>query len=137
MNASKRPYVITLIVAVIALVGSVAVAVAYQGHRVGSSVAVSPGWGNGMMGGGMMGGYDDTTDNGGTSIDATQAQSLAQAWVDKNAPGATLDAPATMPMGYLYTVTRDNTVIAQIVVNARTGSITVRTWATPSPSTTG
>ena len=55
MTASKRPYLIALIVAVIALVSSAGVAFAYQAHRTSSSIAVSPGWGGGMMGSGMMG----------------------------------------------------------------------------------
>ncbi|MBI1379304.1 MAG: hypothetical protein GC157_17770 [Frankiales bacterium] len=128
---------VVLVAAVLALLGSAAAAFAYQSHRSDTTVAVSPGWGSGMMDGDMMGGYDEGADNGNATVDSDQAQSLAQAWVDKNAAGATLDGPVAMPMGYLFTLTRDDAIVAQIVVNSRSGAITVRTWPTPSATATG
>lgn len=143
---SRRGYVVALAVAVAALVGSMGVAAAYAiGHHEGGDFGPSavreaegPGFGpgggregmgpGGGYGPGMGGGMGRWGDSGGdATVSLTQARSLAQAWVDKNAAGATLDSGFEMPMGYVFTVTKDNAVVARIMVNDDTGALMVRT----------
>ena len=150
MTRQRRGYVIALAVAVLALILSVGSAIGFVvTHGTGPAdsrrcpllrrVAVGPG--AGMMGGqGWDGGGMVAT--GVTRPDATvapsQAQAAAAAWVAANQPGTTLnDKRRRMPMGYLFTVTKDGVSVGTIVVNDDTGQVTWwqrATPATPSPS---
>ena len=79
----------------------------------------------------MMGGSDSGT----AAVSLQQAQTIAQDWVTKNVAGATLDPGVTMPMGYLFTATRENQIVAQIMVNDDTGQVITRSVTSPAPPT--
>lgn len=141
MSTNRRGYLIALVIAVVTLVGSVGAAAVYatsQGPRwaaASQADAGDTGWG-GMMdgpgwGGGMMGGSDSGT----AVVSLQQARTIAQDWVTKNGVGATLDSGVTMPMGYLFTATRENQTVARIMVNDDTGQVITRsvTYPTPTP----
>lgn len=147
MTGQRRGYLIALAVAVVALIVSAGSAIGFvvtHGTGPADSRQLSPssdGWqsgpGAGMMGGqgwdggGMM---DDWNDQGTATITPSQAQAAAAAWVAANQPGATLNDGTRMPMGYLFTVTKDGVSVGTIVVNDDTGQVTWWQRATPSPS---
>lgn len=135
MTGQRRGYAIALAVAVLALVMSVAAAVAFLGTGSNWSLngpgyaSTSDAWrqglggGGGMMGGGrgtMMGGWNG---EGTASITPAQAKTAADAWVAANRPGSTAGQGVQMPMGYVFTVTRDGQVVGTIVVNDVTGAV--------------
>lgn len=136
MTGQRQVYVIALVVAVLALVASLAGAMTFttagQGWHLNSSAQDSSpdGWGqglagNGMMGqgrggGGMMGDWDDQDT---PSITADQATTAAEAWASANQPGAAVGAVVQMPMGYLFTVTKDWRSVGTIIVNDDTGQV--------------
>jgi hypothetical protein len=147
MTGQRRGYVIALVAAVLALFVSVgaAMTVVASGngwHLNNSAQASSPdGWreglaGNGMMGqgrggGGMMGDWDDQDT---PSISADQAKTAAEAWAAANQPGATVGAVVQMPMGYLFTVTKDGKSVGTIIVNDDTGQVGWWGAAAPPPT---
>jgi hypothetical protein len=147
MTGQRRGYVIALVAAVLALVVSVgaAMTVVASGngwHLNNSAQASSPeGWrqglaGTGMMGqgrggGGMMGDWNDQDT---PSISADQAKTTAEAWAAASQPGATVGAGVPMPMGYLFTVTKDGRSVGTIIINDDTGQ--VGWWAASQPSPT-
>ena len=148
MTRQRRGYVIALVVAVLALVVSVGAAMAFMipgtGWHVNNSAQASTpdDWrqglaGNGMMGqgrggGGMMG---DWNDQGTPSLTADAAKTAAEAWAAANQPGTTVGAVVQMPMGYLFTLTKDGHSVGTIVVDDDTGQVTWWGAAAPSPST--
>ena len=77
----------------------------------------------------MMG---DWNDQGTATITPTQAKAAADAWVAANQPGATVGA-VQMPMGYLFTVTKDGLSVGTIMVNDDTGQVTWWGAATTVP----
>lgn len=147
MDRVRRRYVTALVLAIVVLLGSMGAAAVFVGSRVGQSVwHASPGmnppgdsdWAHRKAPGGGTG-------RGGEAvISAADAQSRAQDWVEKNAPGASLSAATRMPMGYVFTATKDGRVVARIVVDGDDGSVVVRnrvpadssdgTSASPAPS---
>lgn len=151
MTRQRRGYVIALVVAVVALIVSVGSAIGFVlTPRTGPAdsrqlAPSSDGWqsgpGAGMMGGqgwdggGMM---DDWNDQGAATITPAQAQAAAAAWVAANQPGATLNEGNRMPMGYLFTLTKDGRSVGTIIVNDDTGQVTwwgaTRLPQTPSAS---
>lgn len=142
MSSNRRGYLIALVIAVVTLIGTVGAAAVYATSHGARWAAASQanagdtGWG-GMMddsgwGGGMMGGSDSGT----AAVSLQQAQTIAQDWVSKNAAGATLDSGVTMPMGYLFTATRDNQIVARIMVNDDTGQVITRSASNPTPTPT-
>jgi len=134
MSSDRRGYVIALVAALVVLVGSMALAAGYVVTHRGTTVAGDReinGFGPGA-GFGMMGNTDRSSGDGAVSL--AQAQSSAKDWVAKNAPGAIVDDGVTMPMGYVFTVTQDNQIVARVMVNDDTGQVAVRTWITPSPT---
>jgi hypothetical protein len=177
----RRAYLITLVVAVVALLGSAGWAAAQvltsgaSGPFATSDNAIgprdqywggdgygqgNPGWGDGgsaqdwgpgMMGGrdgdwgpGMMGSQGDwndrwgngSTNNGGAAVTLAQARAIAQRWVDGHADGASIDAGVTMPGGYRIVATRDNQVVAVIMVDDDTGRVAVHRWTASGSSPT-
>jgi len=147
MTGQRRGYAIALVVAVLALLVSIAGAVTVMAtsdgwHRNLASEASSPeGWRQGLAGGGMMGQgrggggmMGDWDDQGTPRITADAARVAAEAWAVANQPGGTLGDVVQMPMGYLYSVTRDGTSVGTIMVNDDTGQ--VAWWDAPSPSPT-
>jgi hypothetical protein len=139
MSTNRRGYLIALVIVIVTLIGTVGAAAVYATSHGSSWAAASQGdtgWG-GMMdgpgwGGGMMGGSDSGT----AAVSLQQAQSIAQDWVSRNAAGATLDSGVTMPMGYLFTATRDNQIVARIMVNDDTGQVITRSGTYPTPAAT-
>jgi hypothetical protein len=55
-------------------------------------------------------------------VTAEQARAQAQAWVDRYAAGATLDAGTPMPRGYRFTASRNAQVVAVVMVDDDTGT---------------
>ena len=149
MTGQRRGYVIALVVAVLALVISVGAAMTVMAtgngwHLNNAAQASSPdGWrqglaGNGMMGqgrggGGMMGDWDDRDT---PSITTDQATTAAEAWAAANQPGATVGSGVQMPMGYLFTLTKDGRSVGTIIVNDDTGQVGWWAAAQPSPTAT-
>lgn len=140
MSTNRRGYLVALVIAVVTLIGTVGAAAVYAASHGSSRAAASQadagdtGWG-GMMdgsgwGGGMMGGSDSGT----AAVSLQQAQTIAQDWVSKNAAGATLDSGVTMPMGYVFTATRDNQIVDRIMVNDDTGQVITRSVTYPTPA---
>ena len=147
MTSQRRGYAIALVVAVLALVISVGVAMTGMTsggswHLNNPAQASSPdGWrggldGDGMMGQGRGGGamMGDWNDQGTGSITADAAQAGAEAWAAANQPGATVGPGALMPMGYLFTVTKDGRSVGTIIVNDETGQVAWWGAAEPSPT---
>ncbi len=141
MSTNRRGYLIALVIAVVTLIGTVGAAAVYatsHGSRWATTYqadAGDTGWGGMMDGsgwGGMMAGSDSRT----VAVNLQQAQTIAQDWVTKNATGATLDLGVTMPMGYLFTATRDNQTVARIMVNDDSGQVITRSVAYPTPTPT-
>lgn len=147
MTGQRRGYVIALAVAVLALIVSVGAAIGFVlSPRTGSADRQGPsasadGWqpgpggsmmgGQGWDGGGMM---DDRNDRAAATITPEQARSAAEAWVVANQPGATVSNGIRMPMGYLFTLTKNGVSVGTIVVNDDTGQVTWWQRVTPSPS---
>ena len=147
MTGQRRGYVIALVVAVLALVLSVGAAMTFMTsgngwHLNNSAQASTPdGWrqglaGNGMMGqgrgaGGMMGDWNDQDT---PSITADQAKKAAAAWAATNQPGTTVESGSQMPMGYLFTLTKDGSSVGTIIVNDDTGQVAWWGAAAPSPT---
>lgn len=89
-----------------------------------------------------MMGWDDgwrgstRTVTGDGPVDEQGAQAAAQKWVDTYAAGADLGEADTMPMGYWFRATEDGDVVAVIMVDDDTGTVTghlLDTW-TPAGS---
>lgn len=151
MTGHRGRLVAALVASVVLLLGSMtAVAVYAASHtsnvasgQAGGRPGDGRGWGatdgmGGMMGDGEDGwmGGDGWTVSGGTgaAVTADQARALAQAWVDANTPGATLDAASTMSGAYRFTVTRDGQTVALVWVEAATGRLGAQTLPAPTPS---
>jgi hypothetical protein len=148
MTGQRRGYVIALVVAVVALVVSFGAAMTFMisgsgWHLNDTAQSSSPdGWRQGLVGGPMMGQgrggggmMGDWRDQGTGSITADAATAAAKAWTAANQPGATVGAGVQMPMGYLFTVTKDGQSLGTIVVNDDTGRVTWWGAAQPSPTT--
>lgn len=149
MSGQRREYVVALVLAVLALLVSVGAAMTLMAsgngwHLNNATQASSPdGWrqglaGNGMMGqgrggGGMMGGWNDQDS---PRITTDQARTAAEAWAAANQPGATVGSGVQMPMGYLFTLTRDGQLVGTIIVNDDTGQVGWWAAAQPSPTAT-
>jgi hypothetical protein len=134
MTGEKRGYAIALAVAVAFLVGSMLMVGSgmidnRNRFAIGSSYDQPNGssWGPGMMDNG----------SGDGAVSQAQAQDIAQKWVTSNAAGATLNQIGAMPMGFIFTVTRNNQVVATLIVNDNTGALSVRQWIAPVPSPSG
>ncbi|MEI6624309.1 MAG: hypothetical protein WCP28_20655 [Actinomycetes bacterium] len=161
MSTQKTGYLVALVVAVVVLLGSVGMAVAHgiSSHRTvaagkaGSGtndnnrgmMGQDNGRGQGMMGrgGGYGGMMDQGDDDAAATVSADQARVLADAWLAKNQPGATAGAVVTMPMGYVFPVTRNGTGVGTVMVNDDNGSVVFHAWGgasaapTPTPTSTG
>lgn len=121
-GSRRTGYVIALVVAVLALLGSMAAvgALTLRSHsRAGWSASLSQGgarggdwWGpgpGGMMRGGGRGGW-------GTALTQAEATKIATVWVSANQSGAQLGAPTEMPMGWVFNVTRSGARLGALVV---------------------
>lgn len=151
MNGSRTWYIVGLVAACALLVGTMAATFSHGHERnVRFSVGAGPGYG-GMMGNGWGNGRGDGWGGGpgigsggmmrngwGNDDDSPQAaaaaKSLAQAWVDENAAGATLSDALDMPMGFMFTVTRNNQTVAYLMVVNGSVRAHVLTSPTPAPS---
>lgn len=152
-------YVAALVAAVLVLVGSVIVVVAFTTtsgplsmHRANQAVGAD-GWRQGLAGGGMMSGTAGTNqyrgmmgrsgggmmgnwnDNGTATVTAAQAKAAADTWVSANQPGASAGQGVAMPMGYVFTVSKDGQQIGMAMVNDDTGAVSWVAYAQPSPTT--
>ena len=152
-------YVAALVVAVGALVGSVIAAVVFTTtsgpwslHRASQGTAAGD-WRTGLAGGGMMGSGTVSGDqsrgmmgrSGGgmmgnwdgnetASVTLAQAKTAADKWVAANQPGAAAGPGAQMPMGYVFTVTKDGQAIGMVMVNDDTGALSWVQYAQPTPA---
>ncbi len=149
MSGQRRGYVVALVVAVLALVISVGAVMTVMATGNGwqlnnAAQGSSPdGWrqglaGNGMMGqglggGGMMGDWDDRDS---PRITTDRARAAAEAWAAANQPGASVGSSVQMPMGYLFTLTKDGRSVGTIIVNDDTGQVGWWAAAQPSPPAT-
>lgn len=149
MTGQRRGYVIALVVAVLALIVSIGAAMTVMAsgngwHMNNAAQASSPdGWRQGLAGGGMMGQgrggggmMGDWNDQGTPSLTTDQATAAAEAWAAANQPGATVGAVVQMPMGYLFTLTKDGRSVGTIIVNDDTGQVGWWAAAQPSPTAT-
>jgi hypothetical protein len=130
MTTDRRGYQLALAVAVVALLASIGLAPAAstaRAGRAGQDTEARAGWGAGMMG----------SDGGTGPVSRYAARTLAQAWVARNLPGSDVDEGTSMPMGHRFTVTRDNRIVAVIMVDDDTGRVAVHRWDAPVPSASG
>ena len=154
MTTTRSGYAIALVVAVLILIGSVGMAMAYAagggwaGARSYGSAADDwrQGLGGQMMGQGsanwcgqmmgqMMGqGHGD----GYAQMGLAEGKALADAWLSSNQPGAAADSGIQTPMGLMFTVSQDGAVEGTLMVIADTGQIYYHQWSAaepvPSPS---
>ncbi len=142
MSAHRRGYLAALVIAVVTLIGTVGAAAVYATSHGSRWAAASPadngdtGWGEMMGGSGRGGGTMGGSDSGTATVSLRQAQTIAHDWVSKNAAGATLDSGVTMPMGYVFTVSQVNQMVARIMVNDDTGEVIVRSVTYSRPTAT-
>jgi len=129
---TRRGYAIALVVAVAVLVGSMGLtAVALVTDRLDRGVARGvgvyggTGWGPGMMG---------QARPGQAPVGLAAAQKIATDWLAANQPGTQLGAGASMPMGYVFPVTRNGVAVGTLVVGARQGQVFYREFPTVSPT---
>jgi len=129
---TRRGYAIALAVAVAVLVGSMGLtAVALVAHRLdrgmarGLGIYGGTGWGPGMMG---------RAKPGQAPVGLAAAQKVATDWLAANQPGTQVGAGASMPMGYVFPVTRNGTTVGTLVVGARQGQVFYREFPTASPT---
>jgi hypothetical protein len=156
---ARGGYLTALVVAVVALVGSVIAVFAFTTtsgpwamHRE-AQASSADGWrqglaGGGFMGdggagrdefrgmmggsgGGMMGNWDDNTT---ATVSPAQARTAADQWVAANQPGATLGQGAQMPMGYIFTVTKAGQTVGMLVVNDDSGAVSWVESTGPAPA---
>lgn len=66
------------------------------------------------------------------SVTAGGARVAAQDWLTRWAPSATLSGSVRMPMGYHFLGVVSEKVVAMIMVDPRTGTVTGRVLATPT-----
>jgi hypothetical protein len=80
-----------------------------------------------VMGGGMMGGFG-FRNSGPMTVTATQAQDIAQRWLDANQPGTT--AKSADPFYGYYTVDfeRDGSLVGMLSVNGYSRQVWYHTW---------
>lgn len=151
MNGNRTWYVVGLVAASALLVGTMVATFSNVHDRMALADHRGPGYGAGAGPGygGMMGnGWGNGPGNGsggmmrngwGNDDDSPQAaaaaKSLAQAWVDQNAAGATLGDAQDMPMGYMFIVTRNNQTVAYLMVVNGSVRAHVLTAPAPAPST--
>jgi hypothetical protein len=125
---SRRGYTVALVVAVVVLVGSMAMTALYAGaHGAlrGTGGHGGTGWGPGPMYQGQQGADD---------VSPAAAQQIATNWLAANQPGAQLGTGVTMPMGYVFPVTRSGATVGMLVVGDRDGQVRYREFAAPSPA---
>lgn len=134
---SRRGYAMALAVAVAVLVGSMAVAaIALFAHRLdrgmapGVGIYGGTGWGPGTFG---------QAKRGHAVLGLAAAQTIATDWLAANQPGTQLGTGVSMPMGYVFPVTRNKLTVGTLVVDSNNGQVSYRefqaTSSTPSPST--
>lgn len=85
--------------------------------------------GNGMMG--SRGGMPSGMMHGGTyqmSVSASQAQQLAQKWLDQNQPGSTTETPDTFYGYYTMHIMKGGNITGMLSVNGSSGQIWYHTW---------
>jgi hypothetical protein len=86
--------------------------------------------GQGMMSGGMMGGYGRRGSTGGAmTVTPDNAKTLAQAELDRALPGVKVGDEAETFYGY-YTIDteRDGKTVGMLSVNGYTGAVWIHTW---------
>lgn len=101
----------------------------------GAMMGPGPGGNNGY--GGMMGPGPGGTNDSAAQISPAEAKKLADDWLVKNQPGAAAGPATQMPMGYVFTVTKDNQTVGTLMVNDDTGQVIYRQWSGPTPSASG
>lgn len=146
MNTDRGGYVVALVAAVVTLLASVglAFAAADQGqHRSGGRPSArADGWmmdrdggrtrgpmgsmmrdRQGAQGGSGWAGSQSYGWTGTGPVTAAQARVEVQRWVDRYAADAQLGDGSSMPMGYLFQVSQDGTLVAMVMVDEDTGSV--------------
>lgn len=125
---SRRGHWIALIASVVVLVGSMGVTAAWlaaQGLDHGPVRGVGgSGWGPGQR---------DRGADDGDVIDLAEAQRLASGWLAANQPGAVLGAGLTIPMAYVFPVTRAGVRVGTLVVSDSTGEVFFRELRSRAP----
>ena len=150
MTTTRSGYAIALVVAVLTLIGSTGMAMAYAaggGWAGGSSYRTAAvddwclGMGGQMMGQGSGNAYCPMMGQGHgdwyAQMGLAEGKALADQWLSSNKPGAFADSGSQTPMGLMFTVSQDGSVEGTLMVMADTGQIYYRPWsaAQPAPST--
>jgi hypothetical protein len=88
-----------------------------------------------MSGGSMMGSRGGSMPSGmlhggayQMSVSASQAQQIAQHWLDQNQPGSTTEAPDPFYGYYTLHILKDGTVTGMLSVNGSSSQIWYHTW---------
>ncbi|MHB1066885.1 MAG: hypothetical protein ACYC2Z_05605 [Candidatus Nanopelagicales bacterium] len=137
MTVNRSGYAVALVVAVLTLIGTVGLAVAYapsggwagaQPYGAGSDGGWRLGWGAGMMGNGWSGGPGQPS--------LADGKVLADEWLASNRPGLSADSGTQTPMGLMFFVTRDGEVEGMLMLNGGTGQVYYWPWsgAVPTPA---
>ncbi len=146
MKANRSGYVIALVIAVVTLIGSAGMFMASASNSWWSGserygVAGADDWqqglSNGMMGqgwnngSGMMG---QGWNSGGVQVSLAEAKELGDAWLATNQPGTVSDLGTWVPMGYMFTVTKEGTLVGTLMVSDDTGQVGYLQWSSPAPT---
>lgn len=140
MTATRRGYAIALVVAVLTLIGTVGLAVAYsstggwtgaQPYRAGSD-DWRLGSGAGMMGNGWNG-----WNRGPAQFSVADGKEFADEWLASNQPGLTADSGVRTPVGLMFFVTNNGAVTGVLVLSGDTGQASYWPWngAVQTPAT--
>ncbi len=136
MKANRSGYVIALVLAVVTLIGSAGMFMGSASNN--GSGMMGQGWnnGSGMMGhdgnsGGMMG---QGWNSDGVQVSLAEAKELGDAWLTTNQPGTVSDLGTAMPMGYMFTVTKEGTQVGTLMVSDDTGQVGYLQWSSPAPT---
>ncbi len=146
MKANRSGYVIALVLAVVTLIGSAGMFMASasnswwpgsERYRVAGADDWQQGLSNGMMGqgwnsgSGMMG---QGWNSGGVQVSLAEAKEFGDAWLATNQPGTVSDLGTWVPMGYMFTVTKEGSLVGTLMVSDDTGQVGYLQWSSPAPT---
>ncbi len=146
MNANRRGYVIALVLAVVTLIGSAGMFMASASNSwwLGSEryrVAGADDWQQGLSGGMMGHGWNSGSgmmghgwNSGDVQVSLAEAKELGDAWLATNQPGTISDLGIQMPMGYMFTVTKEGSLVGTLMVSDDTGQVGLLQWSSPDPT---
>ncbi len=146
MKANRRGYVIALVLAVVTLIGSAGVFMASasnsrwsgsERYRVAGADDWRQGLSDGMMGQGWHSGsgmWGQGWNSGGVQVSLAKAKELGDAWLATNQPGTVSDLGTWVPMGYMFTVTKEGSLVGTLMVSDDTGQVGYLQWSSPAPT---